>query len=71
MMKQQCWHKGKRGTLLSQRLVVALVVCFLALFASNESFAAPASLTYQGRILKSDGTGLEYSHVSFIFQIVD
>ena len=34
-------------------------------------FASPAQLTYQGRILKSDGTPLEYSNVSFIFQVTD
>ncbi|MGZ3775155.1 MAG: hypothetical protein ACXVCY_17380, partial [Pseudobdellovibrionaceae bacterium] len=71
MMERQYRHKDKRGISRPRRLNIALIVCILALLASNESFAAPASLTYQGRILKSDGTGLEYSHVSFIFQIVD
>ncbi|MEK2645806.1 tail fiber domain-containing protein [Bdellovibrio sp. BCCA] len=33
--------------------------------------ASPSALTYQGRILKSDGTPLEFSNVSFIFQITD
>lgn len=32
--------------------------------------AAPASLTYQGRILKSDNSPLEYSSVSFQFEIL-
>lgn len=32
---------------------------------------APATLTYQGRIVRSDGTPLEYSNVSFIFQLTD
>ncbi|MGZ3802382.1 MAG: beta strand repeat-containing protein, partial [Bdellovibrio sp.] len=36
-----------------------------------QSYAAPTSLTYQGRIVKSDGTPLEYNNVSFIFQITD
>ncbi|WP_374030120.1 tail fiber domain-containing protein [Bdellovibrio bacteriovorus] len=38
---------------------------------SSALFASPGSLTYQGRILKSDGNPLEYSNVSFIFQITD
>lgn len=33
--------------------------------------ASPASFTYQGRIVKTDGTPLEYSNVSFIFQVMD
>ncbi|MGZ3782411.1 MAG: tail fiber domain-containing protein [Pseudobdellovibrionaceae bacterium] len=45
---------------------------FLFVFSLNSySLAAPTSLTYQGRILKSDGTPLEYNNVSFIFQITD
>ncbi|WP_374028910.1 beta strand repeat-containing protein [Bdellovibrio bacteriovorus] len=35
------------------------------------AFAAPAAMTYQGRILKADGTPLEYNDVSFLFQILD
>ncbi|WP_235046315.1 tail fiber domain-containing protein [Bdellovibrio bacteriovorus] len=31
--------------------------------------AAPNTLTYQGRILKSDGAPLEYNNVSFLFEI--
>ena len=44
---------------------------FLVLLVLNGIFAvaAPSSLTYQGRILKSDGTPLEYSNVSFQFEI--
>ncbi|WII73444.1 tail fiber domain-containing protein [Bdellovibrio sp. 22V] len=33
------------------------------------SFAGPNSLTYQGRILKVDGTPLEYNNVSFSFEV--
>src|SRR5438445_11351661 len=33
--------------------------------------ASPSALTYQGRILKNDGTPLEYNNVSFLFQITD
>ncbi|WP_374032343.1 tail fiber domain-containing protein [Bdellovibrio bacteriovorus] len=35
------------------------------------SHASPNSLTYQGRIIKSDGTALEYAHVSFLFEITN
>lgn len=37
--------------------------------SSTPVIAAPTSLGYQGRILKSDGKPLEYSNVSFLFQI--
>lgn len=39
------------------------------LFACVCAGAAPNQLTYQGRILKADGTPLEYNNVSFIFEI--
>lgn len=48
-----------------------LIVNTFLLFMSWMSWAAPASLTYHGRILKADGTPLEYSSVSFIFQITN
>lgn len=35
------------------------------------TFASPNSLTYQGRILKADGQALEYSNVSFLFEITN
>ncbi|QDK37568.1 tail fiber domain-containing protein [Bdellovibrio sp. NC01] len=41
------------------------------IFLSQAVFASPATLEYQGRILKSDGTPLEYGNVSFLFQITD
>ncbi|MGZ3842660.1 MAG: beta strand repeat-containing protein [Bdellovibrio sp.] len=53
-----------------KRLLV-LVGLFAAFFSNVYSLAAPASLTYQGRILKSDGSALEYNNVSFVFQITD
>lgn len=40
----------------------------LTLYASL-SQASPNALTYQGRIVKSDGTPLEYGNVSFLFEI--
>nr|WP_295899213.1 tail fiber domain-containing protein [uncultured Bdellovibrio sp.] len=43
----------------------------LLLFLSLKVFASPNSLTYQGRILKSDGTPLEYNNVSFLFEITN
>ncbi|MFM6929529.1 MAG: beta strand repeat-containing protein, partial [Bdellovibrio sp.] len=33
--------------------------------------ASPKSLSYQGRILKSDGTPLEHNNVSFLFEITN
>ncbi len=42
-----------------------------ALVLSPGVLASPASLSYQGRILKSDGTPLEVNNVSFLFQIND
>ncbi|WP_413943972.1 hypothetical protein [Bdellovibrio sp. HCB-162] len=42
---------------------------FLSFFFAIAGFAAPSSLTYQGRILKSDGSPLEYNNVSFQFEI--
>lgn len=41
------------------------------LFFASLASASPAVLTYQGRIVKSDGTPLEYPNVSFIFQILN
>ncbi|WP_373998202.1 tail fiber domain-containing protein [Bdellovibrio bacteriovorus] len=41
------------------------------LLASLGSFAAPNLLTYQGRIVKADGTALEYNNVSFLFEITN
>ncbi len=46
------------------------VSIFIFLFTVSGN-ASPNFLTYQGRIVKSDGTPLEYASVSFIFQIVD
>lgn len=48
----------------------ALALICLGLFCGQLSaWASPNSLTYQGRILKADGQGLEYSSVSFLFEI--
>lgn len=45
--------------------VATLPVLLFSFFAQ----AAPNTLTYQGRILKSDGTPLEHNNVSFLFEI--
>ncbi|MEK2644200.1 beta strand repeat-containing protein [Bdellovibrio sp. BCCA] len=42
---------------------------FLPFFFAVAGYTSPSSLTYQGRILKSDGTPLEYNNVSFQFEI--
>ncbi|WP_374030309.1 tail fiber domain-containing protein [Bdellovibrio bacteriovorus] len=47
--------------------LVGILTASLMLAASAS--ATPNSLTYQGRILKNDGTPLEYSNVSFQFEI--
>lgn len=53
----------------------SFVLCLFLIFAANYSdqalAASPAALSYQGRILKTDGTPLEYNNVSFIFQITN
>ncbi|MGE9744269.1 tail fiber domain-containing protein [Bdellovibrio bacteriovorus] len=54
----------KYGTLIVGVLTASLL---LAISAS----ATPNSLTYQGRILKADGTPLEHSNVSFQFEITN
>jgi len=43
----------------------------LLMLSSVEALASPKSLSYQGRILKSDGTPLEYNSVSFLFEITN
>lgn len=48
-----------------------LLTFFLLLFAGFHALASPAALTYQGRILKTDGTPLQYANVNFLFQILD
>ncbi|WP_374075323.1 tail fiber domain-containing protein [Bdellovibrio bacteriovorus] len=55
----------KHGTYLHSFLVILLIL------ATNVALAAPNSLTYQGRIVKSDGTSLEYNNVSFLFEITN
>ncbi|QDK39003.1 tail fiber domain-containing protein [Bdellovibrio sp. NC01] len=47
------------------------IVLFMVLLFGELSFASPNSLTYQGRILKTDGTALEYNNVSFLFEVTN
>ncbi|WP_374029208.1 tail fiber domain-containing protein [Bdellovibrio bacteriovorus] len=46
-------------------------LALIFLLISSVALGSPNSLTYQGRILKSDGTALEYGHVSFLFEITN
>ncbi len=50
---------------------ISITLLILSILIPLVGFTSPSSLTYQGRILKSDGTPLEYNNVSFIFQIMD
>ncbi|WP_374027568.1 tail fiber domain-containing protein [Bdellovibrio bacteriovorus] len=45
------------------------LIAILSLLTGIFALASPNSLTYQGRILKSDGHALEYNNVSFLFEI--
>lgn len=47
------------------------LIIILVLVTTSTAQSVPALLTYQGRIVKSDGTPLEFNNVSFIFQITD
>lgn len=38
---------------------------------SSQAFSVPSTMTYQGRIIKSDGTPLQHNSVSFTFSITD
>ncbi|ASD62624.1 tail fiber domain-containing protein [Bdellovibrio bacteriovorus] len=47
------------------------LLIILSMFTSVIALASPNSLTYQGRILKADGHGLDYNNVSFLFEITN
>ncbi|AFY01394.1 cell wall surface anchor family protein [Bdellovibrio bacteriovorus str. Tiberius] len=49
-------------------MVLGLILS-VCTFLSELGYAAPANLTYQGRIIKADGTPLEYGNTSFLFEI--
>nr|WP_295905652.1 tail fiber domain-containing protein [uncultured Bdellovibrio sp.] len=50
--------------ILKSVLLLSFVFCDFA-------YASPLNLTYQGRIVKEDGVPLEYSNVSFLFEIAN
>lgn len=50
---------------------VKLAFILLLSLMTDAAFASPPSLTYQGRIIKSDGNPLEHNNVSFSFKITD
>lgn len=52
------------------QLSVRTILLFLFVLAPSV-WASPSALTYQGRILRVDGTPLTHDNVSFIFQIAD
>ncbi|WP_413568320.1 phage tail protein [Bdellovibrio sp. HCB117] len=49
--------------------VFRIAMLFFIITYSLVANASPQSLSYQGRILKSDGTPLEFNNVSFLFEI--
>lgn len=55
---------------MSLKLVKTLWLGALVFWGVNVQ-ASPQNLTYQGRIIKSDGTPLEYNNVSFLFEIAN
>lgn len=58
--------------MLSRLLSFFLLFVFvISAHAASPAPASSSSLTYQGRILKSDGTPFEKSNVSFVFQLLD
>src|SRR5215469_10015601 len=55
----------------TRTLIGACIGSLLVALTSSVAIAAPNTLTYQGRILKDDGSPLEYSSVSFSFTIMN
>lgn len=53
-----------------RNVIKALGMLIIALFCGRAN-AAPSAFTYQGRIVKSDGTPLENNNVSFLFKFTD
>ncbi|MGE9746003.1 tail fiber domain-containing protein [Bdellovibrio bacteriovorus] len=50
-------------------LMVLCLTLSICTFWLQLGYAAPSNLTYQGRIIKADGTPLEYGNTSFLFEI--
>ncbi|KHD88344.1 MAG: hypothetical protein OM95_09370 [Bdellovibrio sp. ArHS] len=55
--------------MVTLRNVSFIVLSIFAGILSSTGHASPQSLSYQGRILKIDGSPLEYNNVSFLFEI--
>lgn len=53
------------------RLLNPLKIVMILVLLAAQGQASPTSLTYQGRILQTNGTPLEYNNVSFLFQITN
>ncbi|MEK2689329.1 tail fiber domain-containing protein [Bdellovibrio sp. GT3] len=51
--------------------LLGAIIFSLSVNSKAASVASASSLTYQGRIVKSDGTPFQNSNVSFVFQILD
>lgn len=49
--------------------MIRLIIFSSVLILTSIAFAAPNTLTYQGRILTATGTPLEHNNVSFLFEI--
>lgn len=47
------------------------MICAILIGMASVASATPATLNYQGRIVKSDGTPLEFNNVSFAFEITN
>ncbi|UXR64779.1 tail fiber domain-containing protein [Bdellovibrio bacteriovorus] len=47
------------------------MICAILIGMASVASATPATLNYQGRIIKSDGTPLEFNNVSFAFEITN
>ncbi|WP_413612346.1 beta strand repeat-containing protein [Bdellovibrio sp. HCB-110] len=56
---------------MKNHMWIVTVKIVLALLVSLTVEASPLRLTYQGRIMKTDGSPLEYNNVSFIFQVTN
>lgn len=61
------WNLGTRTI----RRCWGCVAILFAILLSQPTVAAPTTMTLQGRIVKTDGSPLEYNNVSFLFQITD
>lgn len=61
-------ERSKPSYAILHGIVVFLFILILTPLAANST---PRTLSYQGRIIKTDGSPLRYSSVSFIFKVLD